>query len=166
MRSDTFHVHTGSRDTVHDITRQCADFVSSYGDGVLHVSAPHATAGLAILETGAGSDDDLLTALSDLLPADDRWRHRHGSPRHRPPHVPPALGPPPPPAPGGAGAAVRLGAGRRRPPRPGHLAEHLPGRPERRQRRARGAAVLPGGLKPARCRPDARRTAALHTRER
>src|SRR3954451_22966287 len=94
MRSDTSHVHTGSRDTVHDITRECADFVSSHGDGLLHVFVPHATAGIAVLETGAGSDDDLLAALQDLLPADDRWRHRHGSAGHGRSHVLPALVPP------------------------------------------------------------------------
>ena len=94
MESDTFHVHTGARDAVHDITRECADFVRPYGDGLLHVFVPHATAGLAILETGAGSDDDLLAALADLLPADDRWRHRHGSPGHGRSHVMPALVPP------------------------------------------------------------------------
>ena len=55
---------------------------------------PHATAGLAILETGAGSDDDLLAALGDLLPGDDRWRHRHGSRGHGRSHVMPALVPP------------------------------------------------------------------------
>ena len=55
---------------------------------------PHATAGIAIIETGAGSDDDLLAALGDLLPADDRWRHRHGSPGHGRSHVMPALVPP------------------------------------------------------------------------
>ena len=56
--------------------------------------APHATAGIAILETGAGSDDDLLAALGELLPADDRWHHRHGSPGHGRSHVMPALVPP------------------------------------------------------------------------
>ena len=55
---------------------------------------PHATAGVAVLELGAGSDDDLLAALRDLLPADDRWRHRHGSPGHGRSHVLPALVPP------------------------------------------------------------------------
>ena len=50
------------------------------GDGLLNVFVPHATAGLAIIETGAGSDDDLLAALDELLPRDGRWRHRHGSP--------------------------------------------------------------------------------------
>jgi secondary thiamine-phosphate synthase enzyme len=96
MRSDTFHVHTGGRDAVHDVTRECAEFVSSYAgsSGLLHVFVPHATAGIAILETGAGSDEDLLAALADLLPADDRWRHRHGSPGHGRSHVMPALVPP------------------------------------------------------------------------
>ncbi len=94
MRSDTFHVHTGTHEAVLDITRECADFVRAYGEGLLHVFVPHATAGLAILETGAGSDDDLLAALADLLPADDRWRHRHGSAGHGRSHVMPALVPP------------------------------------------------------------------------
>jgi secondary thiamine-phosphate synthase enzyme len=94
MRSDTFHVHTGSSDAVHDITRECADFARPYGEGLLHVFVPHATAGLAILETGAGSDDDLIAALADLLPADERWRHRHGSAGHGRSHVMPALVPP------------------------------------------------------------------------
>jgi secondary thiamine-phosphate synthase enzyme len=97
MRSETLHVHTGGRPVVHDLTRECQAFVSSYageGDGLLHVFVPHATAGIAILETGAGSDDDLLAALDDLLPADDRWRHRHGSRGHGRSHVMPALVPP------------------------------------------------------------------------
>jgi secondary thiamine-phosphate synthase enzyme len=58
------------------------------------VFVPHATAGIAILETGAGSDDDLLEALGELLPADDRWKHRHGSHGHGRSHVMPALVPP------------------------------------------------------------------------
>jgi secondary thiamine-phosphate synthase enzyme len=94
VRSDTFRVHTGSREAVHDISRQCAEFVASSDEGLLHVFVPHATAGIAILETGAGSDDDLLAALGDLLPADDRWRHRHGSSGHGRSHVMPALIPP------------------------------------------------------------------------
>jgi secondary thiamine-phosphate synthase enzyme len=94
MRSDTLHVHTGGREAVRDITRECAEFVESYDDGLLHVFVPHATAGLAILETGAGSDEDLLAALADLLPADDRWRHRHGTPGHGRSHVMPAIVPP------------------------------------------------------------------------
>ena len=94
MDGETFSVHTGDRDAVVDITRQCADFAGRYDDGLLHVFVPHATAGIAILETGAGSDDDLLAALGDLLPADDRWQHRHGSRGHGRSHVMPAVVPP------------------------------------------------------------------------
>ena len=97
MHSTTLEIHTGSRDVVHDITRDCSSFASEEaggGDGLLHVFVPHATAGIAILETGAGSDDDLLAALGDLLPSDDRWRHRHGTPGHGRSHVMPALVPP------------------------------------------------------------------------
>jgi secondary thiamine-phosphate synthase enzyme len=94
MDSRTLQVHTGGHDAVHDLTRECREFVASYGDGLLHVFVPHATAGIAVVETGAGSDDDLLSALADLLPADDHWRHRHGSPGHGRSHVMPALVPP------------------------------------------------------------------------
>ena len=85
---------TGSDETVLNLTQDADDYVDGKGDGLLHVFVPHATAGLAILETGAGSDDDLLTALADLLPADDRWQHRHGSRGHGRSHVMPALVPP------------------------------------------------------------------------
>ena len=94
MRTLTLQVRTGGEDVVLDLTDRCADFVRGLGDGLLHVFVPHATAGIAIIETGAGSDDDLLAALADLLPADDRWRHRHGSPGHGRSHVMPGLVPP------------------------------------------------------------------------
>ncbi|MDA0632421.1 secondary thiamine-phosphate synthase enzyme YjbQ [Nonomuraea sp. MCN248] len=95
MRSELISVTTGSRETVHDITSACADFVRALGeDGLLHVFVPHATAGVAVLELGSGSDDDLLAALRELLPGDDRWRHRHGSPGHGRSHVMPAIIPP------------------------------------------------------------------------
>ncbi len=96
MRTIEIQVRTGGREVVADLTRECEKFLSSVdaGDGLLNVWVPHATAGLAIIETGAGSDDDLLAALADLLPADDRWRHRHGSPGHGRDHVLPALVPP------------------------------------------------------------------------
>jgi secondary thiamine-phosphate synthase enzyme len=94
VRSETLAITTGSRPVVRDITGECAGFVSGQGDGLLHVFVPHATAGLAIIETGAGSDEDLLTALDQLLPADDRWRHRHGSHGHGRDHVLPAFVPP------------------------------------------------------------------------
>ncbi|HEY0949777.1 secondary thiamine-phosphate synthase enzyme YjbQ [Nocardioides sp.] len=94
MDSETRSYRTGTRETVLDLTDECRDFVAPRGDGLLHVFVPHATAGIAIIETGAGSDDDLLAALGDLLPADDRWRHRHGSRGHGRSHVMPALVPP------------------------------------------------------------------------
>ncbi len=94
MRSEIVQVHTGRADRVHDLTDVCAAFVREQGDGLLQVFVPHATAGLAVMETGSGSDEDLLTALSDLLPGDDRWRHRHGTPGHGRSHVLPALVPP------------------------------------------------------------------------
>ncbi|WP_137120227.1 secondary thiamine-phosphate synthase enzyme YjbQ [Segeticoccus rhizosphaerae] len=94
MRSELQTYRTGDSDMVLDLTDDCASFVSREGDGLLHVFVPHATAGIAILETGAGSDDDLLAALRDLLPADDRWRHQHGTPGHGRSHVMPALIPP------------------------------------------------------------------------
>ncbi len=94
MDSETRSVHTGGRDVVVDLTREAAEWCAGRGDGLLHVFVPHATAGIAILETGAGSDDDLIAALGDLLPADDRWRHQHGTPGHGRSHVMPALVPP------------------------------------------------------------------------
>ena len=94
METTTLTVETGSREVVRDLTAACRRFVRECGDGLLHVFVPHATAGVAVLELGAGSDDDLLAALRDLLPADDRWRHRHGSPGHGRSHVLPALVPP------------------------------------------------------------------------
>jgi secondary thiamine-phosphate synthase enzyme len=74
-----------------DITDQAAEFARGRGDGLLHIFVPHATAGLALIETGAGSDVDLLTAINATLPADGRWQHRHGSPGHGRDHVLPAF---------------------------------------------------------------------------
>jgi secondary thiamine-phosphate synthase enzyme len=91
VESIVITVRTGSRPAVVDLTDEAASFVRALGDGLLHVFAPHATAGIAIIETGAGSDDDLLTALDDVLPTDSRWRHRHGSPGHGRDHVMPAF---------------------------------------------------------------------------
>ncbi|GAB2515501.1 secondary thiamine-phosphate synthase enzyme YjbQ [Nocardiopsis aegyptia] len=92
MRTQILELHTGGSESITDITRECGDFVSeSGGDGLLNVFVPHATAGVAIIELGAGSDDDLLASLDDLLPADDRWRHQHGSRGHGRSHVMPAF---------------------------------------------------------------------------
>ncbi|MFC6067102.1 secondary thiamine-phosphate synthase enzyme YjbQ [Streptomyces ochraceiscleroticus] len=91
------NITTGSSETVHDLTSDCSAFLADAAagrDGLLNIFVPHATAGIAIIETGAGSDDDLLAALHDLLPADNRWRHRHGTPGHGRDHVLPAFIPP------------------------------------------------------------------------
>jgi secondary thiamine-phosphate synthase enzyme len=94
MRTEVITVRTGGSPVVRDITADAEAFVRSETDGLLHVFVPHATAGLAIIETGAGSDDDLLAAIDGLLPAEDRWRHRHGSRGHGRDHVLPAWIPP------------------------------------------------------------------------
>jgi secondary thiamine-phosphate synthase enzyme len=91
MRSELITIRTGGRARVHDLTGECEGFVRSDGNGLLNVFVPHATAGVAIIETGAGSDDDLIAALDVLLPTDDRWQHRHGSPGHGRDHVVPAF---------------------------------------------------------------------------
>ena len=94
MDTTVITVRTGDRPVVRDITRRGRAVRRGRGDGLLHVFVPHATAGLAIIETGAGSDDDLLTAIDELLPAEDKWRHRHGSQGHGRDHVLPAWIPP------------------------------------------------------------------------
>jgi secondary thiamine-phosphate synthase enzyme len=95
MRTTVIQVATGRREAVHDITDECRKFAEDMGgDGLLHVFVPHATAGIALMELGAGSDRDLLAALGDMLPADDRWVHAHGSRGHGRSHVLPAFVPP------------------------------------------------------------------------
>ena len=97
MQTQIIRVHTGSRETVLDITGECSSFAATAaggGDGLLHVFVPHATAGIALIELGARSDADLLAMLADLLPADGRWRHAHGSAGHGRSHVLPAFIPP------------------------------------------------------------------------
>ncbi len=90
-------IETGSRPALADLTAACTSFVEEVageGDGMLTVFVPHATAGIVVVELGAGSDADLLSALDRLLPRDDRWRHRHGSPGHGADHVVPLLASP------------------------------------------------------------------------
>ncbi|GAB47300.1 secondary thiamine-phosphate synthase enzyme YjbQ [Mobilicoccus pelagius] len=96
MFSTVLDLTTGRTEVVRDITRECERVVADSGvrDGLLNVFVPHATAGIAVIESGSGSDDDLLTALADLLPADDRWRHAHGTRGHGRTHVMPAIVPP------------------------------------------------------------------------
>jgi len=91
MDSETIQIATGSKPAAIDITDRARSFVSGRGDGLLSVFVPHATAGVAVFETGAGSDRDLIDHLETLFPRDDRWSHRHGSPGHGADHVMPAF---------------------------------------------------------------------------
>jgi secondary thiamine-phosphate synthase enzyme len=90
MNSELLSVDMSHR-TFADLTAQVGSFVGDKGDGLVSVFVPHATAGVAIMETGSGSESDLQETLSRLLPRDDRWRHSHGSPGHGADHVLPAF---------------------------------------------------------------------------
>jgi secondary thiamine-phosphate synthase enzyme len=87
VKTTELTVQTGRRRGLFDLTDVCAQFVAGEGDGLLTVFVPHATAGLAIIELGAGSDADLMAVLDRLLPRDDRWIHRHGSAGHGADHL-------------------------------------------------------------------------------
>lgn len=93
MQSRELTIETGTDRLPFDLTPECARFLSDIGanDGLLTIFVPHATAGVVIVELGAGSDADLVDALDRLLPRDDRWRHQHGSPGHGADHVLPLL---------------------------------------------------------------------------
>ena len=92
MRTIELEIETGDGVAVVDITSRVAEFCAHGGDGLVSIFAPHATAGLAIIETGAGSDTDLVRAIDRLLPAEPgTWRHEHGSPGHGRDHVLPAF---------------------------------------------------------------------------
>lgn len=94
MKSLELEVRTGTARGFTDLTPACARFAaeaSAGGDGLLHVFVPHATAGVVVIELNAGSEEDAIVALDRLLPRDDRWRHRHGSPGHGADHVLPLL---------------------------------------------------------------------------
>lgn len=90
MDSVELEVHTVDR-FVTDLTPELESFCRDRGDGLLHVFAPHATAGLALIELGSGTESDLADLVGRLLPRDDRYRHRHGSIGHGGDHVLPAL---------------------------------------------------------------------------
>jgi secondary thiamine-phosphate synthase enzyme len=91
MDTTELRLDTTDRELV-DLTGDVDAFCRGRGDGLVHVFAPHATAGLALIELGAGSDADLLDLLKiELVPRDDRYRHAHGSPGHGADHVLPAL---------------------------------------------------------------------------
>lgn len=91
MERDTFEVDTQGR-VVTDVTDQVDAFASRVGgDGLLHVFLPHATAGLALMETGSGSEPDMEELVARLLPRDTRYRHQHGSTGHGGDHLLPAF---------------------------------------------------------------------------
>ena len=91
MRSVELEIENRGRHVL-DITDRVAAFAAEAGgDGLLHVFVPHATAGVALMETGAGSEADLDEALERLLPRDDRYAHRHGSVGHGGDHLLPVL---------------------------------------------------------------------------
>jgi secondary thiamine-phosphate synthase enzyme len=89
-------IETRHQAALVDLTADCARFLEEIGatDGLLTVFVPHATAGVVVVELGAGSDADVIAALDRLLPRDDRWRHAHGSPGHGADHVLPLLASP------------------------------------------------------------------------
>ena len=91
MDTRLFRIRTGASPSAVDVTDRVAGFVRGKGDGLVSVFVPHATAGIAIFETGAGSDPDLLRHVDQLFPRDDRWAHRHGSAGHGADHVLPAF---------------------------------------------------------------------------
>ncbi|CAA9215645.1 MAG: Uncharacterized protein SCO1141 [uncultured Acidimicrobiales bacterium] len=90
MDSQELEVATGRR-LVTDVTSLVERFCGGRGDGIVQVFVPHATAGIALLELGSGSEDDLAEVLGRLLPRDDRYRHRHGSRGHGGDHVLPVF---------------------------------------------------------------------------
>ena len=90
MDTTTLEIDTTGR-TFVDLTDDVAAFCAGRGDGLLNVFVPHATAGVALFETGSGSEQDLARAIERLLPRDDAYRHRHGSPGHGADHVLPAF---------------------------------------------------------------------------
>lgn len=83
-------VDTAERQVL-DVTERVVDWCRGRGDGLCHVFVPHATAGVALMETGSGSEADLVEALTRLLPRDDRYRHHHGSLGHGSDHLLPVL---------------------------------------------------------------------------
>ena len=93
MRSSEFSIDTRGRQVV-EVTERVVAFAREIGgDGLLSVFVPHATCGLALIETGSGSEEDLVEAIERLLPRDDRYEHRHGSTGHGADHLLPAFVP-------------------------------------------------------------------------
>ena len=135
MNTTELRIDTGGRHVL-DLTDRAAAFAAQAGtDGLLCVFVPHATAGLAVMETGSGSEEDLEEVLGRLLPRDDRWSHRHGSRGHGADHLLPVF----------AGPSLTVPVAGRPPPAR-HRAADLPGRPQRLQPPVPGAVQLPRRL--------------------
>ncbi|MGA3057257.1 MAG: secondary thiamine-phosphate synthase enzyme YjbQ [Candidatus Limnocylindrales bacterium] len=94
MKTAELTIQTGRHRGLFDLTATCEEFVAGEGNGLLVVFVPHATAGIVVVELGAGSDADLIAVMDRLLPRDDRWVHRHGSPGHGADHLVPIVAPP------------------------------------------------------------------------
>jgi secondary thiamine-phosphate synthase enzyme len=90
MHSIEIDVDT-SRRRIVDLSPELGLFCAGLGDGLVNAFVPHATAGLALMETASGSEADLLDAFERLLPRDNRYGHAHGSPGHGADHLLPAL---------------------------------------------------------------------------
>lgn len=91
MKTQTLQIDTGHDRAIVDLTADVQSFSRGSGDGLVSVSLPHATAGLALMELGSGSEEDLMLILDDLFPRDRQYRHSHGSPGHGVDHILPAL---------------------------------------------------------------------------
>ncbi|MGH2813237.1 MAG: YjbQ family protein [Actinomycetota bacterium] len=91
MKTDRFSIDTGRSPRIEDITSRVGEFVSGEEDGLVNISLPHATAGLALMELGSGSEDDLFDRLEALLPTSHGYRHSHGSTGHGRDHLLPAF---------------------------------------------------------------------------
>jgi len=94
MKTEKLSIQTGRSRGLHDLTPVCERFVEGQGDGLLVVYVPHATAGIVVMELGAGSDVDLMASLDRLLPRGAGWVHQHGAPGHGADHVLPLFAPP------------------------------------------------------------------------
>ena len=92
MDTHLITLDTGRQRGTFDLTSEIGSFVAGKGDGLVSVFAPHATAGIAVIETGAGSDADLMDIIDDVFPRrTDRYRHQHGSEGHGADHVIPGF---------------------------------------------------------------------------
>jgi secondary thiamine-phosphate synthase enzyme len=91
VQTQRVEIETGRRRTIVDVTDEVASFVAGRGDGLVNVALPHATAGLALMELGSGSERDLMDRIDALLPREGRYVHSHGSPGHGADHLLPAF---------------------------------------------------------------------------